>query len=95
MPVGAQQVERGAGNLRARQFHVVDRISGNGVDLQQVAEIERISGRRRLPDHDQGKSRVIEYLEQIFDRAVRPELEPQPSEHRCPLKSPFILMKAR
>ena len=42
MAVGTQQIERGLGNLRARQFRVIDGISGNDVDAQQVAETDRI-----------------------------------------------------
>src|SRR5713226_2707123 len=78
MAVGAHEVERGPGNLRACQFRVVEWIDRNGVDAQQIAESERSFGRRKLPHHDQVKSRVVEFLEQILDGAVRLELEPQP-----------------
>ena len=51
MPVGSQKVERGLGNLRVRERAVVDRIAGNRVNAQQVAETRYVGRRRRLPDH--------------------------------------------
>ena len=80
MSVRTQEIERGLGNLRARQFHVIHGINRDHVDAQQVAELQRPSARRRLPDHDQVELGVVEFLEQILDRAVRAELEPQPRE---------------
>src|SRR6266446_246293 len=76
MAVGTHEIERGLGNLYARQFHVIDGINRNHVDAQQAAEVQRSFGGRRLPDHYQVKLRVVELLEQILDGAVCPELEP-------------------
>ena len=50
------------------------------MDSQQITEIDRPGGGRRLPDHDQGEPGVVDLLEKIFDGAVRPELHPQPWE---------------
>jgi hypothetical protein len=69
MAVRTEEIERGLGNLCARQFRVIDRISGNCVDATQIAKVERSFG--GLPDHDEVELRIIEFLEQILDGAVR------------------------
>src|SRR5262245_47866499 len=38
------------------------------------------TARRRLPEDEQIEARVVELLEQVLDRPVRLELEPQPGE---------------
>ena len=80
MAVGTQQIERGLDNLRACQFHVIDRISGNDVDAQQIAKTNCAFRRRRLPDHNEIEMHIIEFLEQILHGAVRLKFELKPRE---------------
>ena len=80
MAVGTHQIERRLRHPRARQFRIIDGIWGNHVNAQQLAEIRHFLGRRLLPEHDQVEPRVVEFLEQVLDRPVRLQLEPQPRE---------------
>lgn len=80
MAIGAQEIERGPGNLRASHFYLIARINGNHVNAQQVAEAYCAFRRRRLPDHQEAKSRVVQLLKQILGGTSGPELEPQPRE---------------
>src|SRR5439155_1839590 len=76
--VRTQQIESRSRDPHACELSGVVRFVGNHVDAQKVAESQPFSRRRRLPDDDQVVARVVELLEQVFDRAVRLEPEPQP-----------------
>src|SRR5216117_1308878 len=71
--VRTQQVESRSRDPHACELSGVVRFVGNHVDAQKVAESQPFSRRRRLPDDDQVVARVVELLEQVFDRAVRLE----------------------
>src|SRR5262245_60601058 len=75
--VRPQQIEGGARNPRLRKLADIIRIFGNDEDVREVAEGAGVL-RRRLADHDQGESRVVESLEEVFDGSARdqPQLEP-------------------
>src|SRR6266446_8426440 len=76
--VRTQQIESRSRDPDACELLRVVRIVGNRVDAQTVAESQRFSRRRGLPDDDQVIAGVVELLEKVFDRAVRPEPDPQP-----------------
>src|SRR6267378_344367 len=76
--VRTQQIESRSRDPHACQLSGVVRLVGNHVDAQKVAESQGFSRRRGLPDDDEVVARVVELLEQVFDRAVRLEPEPQP-----------------
>src|SRR5216117_2148302 len=74
MAVGTHEVERGLRDPRACEIGLVGRIRGDHVDIQQVIEIQRISGRGRLPHHDEIESLVVQLLVEILDGGVRLKL---------------------
>ncbi len=76
--VRTQQIERRPQDPHPRELLGVVRIVGNHVGAQQLAEFGCFLRWRGLPDDDQVVARVVELLEQVFDRAVRLEPEPQP-----------------
>src|SRR6266581_1303996 len=76
--VGTQQIESKSRDPNACELSRVVRIVGNRVDAYKVAQ--PFSRRRRLPDDDEVVARIVELLEQVFDRAVRLEPEPQPGK---------------
>src|SRR5882762_347267 len=78
--VRTQQIESRSRDPHACQLSGVGRFVGNHVDAQKIAEPQPFSRRRGLPDDDQVVARVVQLLEQVFDRAVRLEPEPQPRE---------------
>src|SRR2546427_2619473 len=78
MAVRTQQIESRSSDPHAGELLRVVRFVGNHVDSQKVAESQPFSRRRRLPEDDQVVARVVELLEQVFDRAIRKEPEPQP-----------------
>src|SRR5216684_238076 len=78
--VRTQQVESRSRDPHACELSGVVRFVGNHVEARKVAESQPFSRRRRLPDDDQVVARVVELLEQVFDRAVRLEPEPQPGK---------------
>src|SRR5882672_5488330 len=71
--VGTQQIESRSRDPHACELSGVVRFFGNHVDAQKVAESRPFSRRRGLPDDDEVVARVVEFLEQVFDRTVRPE----------------------
>src|SRR6266496_2929048 len=78
--VRTQQIESRPRDPHAGELLRVVRLVGDHVDAQKLAESQRFARRRGLPDDDQVVARVIELLEQVFDRAVRLEPEPQPGK---------------
>ena len=78
MAVRTQEVERGLGDPGARELPVVGGIARYRMDAQPIAERRQPVRRRRLPDHDQIESRVVEFSEQVLGGTVRLEPEPQP-----------------
>src|SRR5256885_8787502 len=73
--VRTQQVKRLPGDSHPGELKRVVRVVGNQLSAQQVAESRCFLRRRGLPDDDEVVARVVELLEQVFDRAVRSELE--------------------
>src|SRR2546430_16420849 len=78
--VRTQQVKRLPGDSHPSELQRVVRVLGNRMTAQQVAESRCFLQWRGLPDDDEVVARVVQLLEQVFDRAVRPELELQPRE---------------
>src|SRR6266851_5374686 len=76
--VRTQQIERRPQDPHPRELLGVVRIVGNQVGAQQLAEFGCFLRGRGLPDDDQVVAGVVKLLEQVFDRAVRLEPEPQP-----------------
>src|SRR6185436_8332471 len=72
VPIGADEVERGAGDVRARQFGVVGRVDGNFVDLQHASAHGKL--RRRLPREKQVEAQVVECAEQVLGGPARLQL---------------------
>lgn len=72
MAVGTQEIEGTPGNPRTREFHAVGRIIGDHVDAQQLAQAERLFGRRSLPRilpaHDQVEPPVVKPLEHSTEK---------------------------
>ena len=71
MAVRTQQVERRPWDPRAVELAIVGGIAGNHEGAQQIAEPRHPARRRRLPDHDQSESRVVELVEQVLGGTVR------------------------
>src|SRR6266704_5496072 len=78
--VRTQQIESRPQDPHAGELLRVVRLPGDHVGAQQVAESQCFFRRRGLPDDDQVVARVVELLEQVLDRAVRPQPELQPRE---------------
>src|SRR5205809_199468 len=78
--VRTQQIESRSRDPHAGELLRVVRIVANHVGAQQLAESQRFPRGRGLPDDDQVVASVVQLLEQIFDRAVRLEPEPQPGK---------------
>src|SRR5215471_9560837 len=87
--VRPNQEEGWLGNLHARQFLIVYRVTRDCAGAEELALAKHAIGDRRLTDQNQVKLQIAEFLKKVLWRPIGRELKPQPWEAIALLWSSF------